>query len=152
MEHSIALFSEKRLNLKFAGKRISGIIDRLYQRPDGSWVVMDFKTHSSGADTGESLENRESRLQVELYLWAISRILETDQLSGVLFFTSTGETMLIPYDSNVKERCEQLVNQLPILGQLESYPLTTRPQLCRSCGYRKQKLCEGVLPDEEQQE
>ena len=146
MEQAITLFSEKRLNLQFAGKRISGVIDRLYQRPDGSWVVIDFKTYSSGADTRKSLESREDRLQVELYLWATSQILKTDQLSGVLFFTATGETMLIPYDSTVKERCEQLVNQLPSLATLKSYPLTTQPQLCRSCGYRKQELCEGILP------
>ena len=152
MEQATTLFSEKHLNLQFAGKRISGVIDRLYQRPDGSWVVVDFKTHSSRANTEKSLENREGRLQVELYLWAISRILKTDRWSGVLFFTATGETLLIPYDQIVKRRCEQLVNQLPALTELEFYPLTTQPQLCRSCGYRKQELCEGVLPGKGQHE
>ncbi len=152
MQSAVRLFSEKRFHLKFAGKRLSGVVDRLYQRPDKSWVVVDFKTRSAGAPPEQGQAHQGDRLQVELYLWAMSRILETRRISGLLFFTATGETIPIGYDPDVEQRCEELLRGLPGSAEMEFYPLTTQPQLCRSCGFRDQGLCHGLLPESGQRD
>ena len=84
-------------------------------------------------------------LQVELYLWAAQRILETSELKAVLLFTSTGETVEMDYSRELRERCDQMVDSLPIVVAEEAFAVTTRPGLCQECGFKARGLCPGAL-------
>ena len=82
-------------------------------------------------------------LQVELYLWAANRLLETSRLKAVLLFTGSGETVEVDYSTDLGERCEEMVDSLPTAFTEEAFPVTTRPGLCQECGFKNQGLCAG---------
>ena len=84
-------------------------------------------------------------LQVELYLWAANRILETSDLKAILLFTTSGETVEVDYSQELRDRCDRMVDNLPITVVEEAFPVTTWPALCQECGFKARGLCPGAL-------
>ena len=138
------VYREQEFHIRRGDRRVTGVLDALYQRDDLSWIVVDFKT--VGLRDRSALEvslHRGFMLQVELYLWAANRLLETSRLKAVLLFTGSGETVEVDYSTKLGERCEEMVDSLPTAFTEEAFPVTTRPGLCQECGFKNQGLCAG---------
>ena len=139
------VYREQEFHIRQGNRRLTGVFDALVQREDLSWVVVDFKTvglhHRSAREVAL---HRGFMLQVELYLWAAHRILETSELKAVLLFTTSGETVEVDYSSELRERCDGMVDSLPTVVTEEAFPLTTRPGLCQECGFKNRGLCPGA--------
>ena len=138
-------YREQNFHIGRGDRRVTGVLDALYQQDDLSWVVVDFKTMELGDRSAfEVALRRGFMIQVELYLWAVNRILETSALKGVLLFSTSGETVEVDYSRELRERCDQMVDSLPTIVTEEAFPLTTRPGLCRECGFKNRGLCPGA--------
>ena len=141
------VYREQKFHIRQGDRRLTGVLDALYQREDLSWVVVDFKTVGlRGRSAREVALQRGFMIQVELYLWAAHRILETSELKAVLLFTTSGETVEVDYSSELRERCDEMVDSLPTVVTEEAFPLTTRSGLCQECGFKNRGLCPGVDP------
>ncbi|MCB9799484.1 MAG: UvrD-helicase domain-containing protein [Candidatus Omnitrophica bacterium] len=62
---------------------IYGVIDVLFQDPDGSWHVLDYKTAEGSLD---KLENSGYIRQIGLYALAVQEILGKSPATGILYF------------------------------------------------------------------
>ena len=139
------VYREQKFHIRQGDRRLTGVLDALYQRDDLSWIVVDFKTVGlRGRSALEVSLHRGFRVQVELYLWAARRLLETSRLKGVLLFTASGETVEVDYSTELGERCEKMVDNLPGVVAEKAFPMTTHPALCRECGFRTRGLCPGA--------
>ena len=143
-------YREQDFHIRRGDRRLTGVLDALYQRDDLSRIVVDFKTVGLGDRSAlEVALHRGFTLQVELYLWAANRILETSELKAVLFFTTSGETVEVEYSPELRERCDEMIDDLPTVVTEEAFPLTTRPGLCQECGFKNRGLCPGADPNSE---
>ena len=143
------VFSEKRFHLMERGRLVTGIIDKLFQERNGRWVVMDFKTsHLVESEGGPGIVKRGYRLQVQLYLWAVSRVLETINLEGHLMFTEAGTLRPVPFNDGVAARCRDLIGGLPGTPDLGHFPRTQVSATCTGCGFKASGVCPGAAgPD-----
>lgn len=145
ISHSRKHYSERRIHVRRQGRLITGVIDKLFQDEGGTWVIVDFKTGDVGShDSREQVRRHGYDLQVELYLWATSRILATDQLEGFLLLTQSGQSIPIPFDDSVADRCEELIDDLPRSVDSAEFHRTTEQELCDSCGFLG-RPCPGAL-------
>lgn len=143
------MFREKKFNIRWKDLWITGVLDRLFQEADGRWVVVDFKTNQIRTDQVEAkVAEMAYDLQVEIYLWAVSRILSTDRLEGALFFTRTGDLRPIPFDARVADKCERILAQLPRRQSSEEFKKTTAAARCQSCGFYRLEACGGAVPSQ----
>ncbi|MDO8871782.1 MAG: PD-(D/E)XK nuclease family protein [Methanoregula sp.] len=72
-----------------SGVRVTGSIDRLCELPDGSWVVIDYK--SDPVSSAEySLKAEEYALSLSVYCEAARQLIGAG-VAGWLYFTETGE-------------------------------------------------------------
>ncbi len=142
------LYSEKSFHIRKNGLLITGMFDKLFQERDGRWIVVDFKTTEiSSTEIPVKVLQLAYDLQVEIYLWAVWKILSTNRLEGFLFFTNTGELLPVKFNSEVAGKCENLINRLPRLLSASSFPKTDDPGRCHSCGYYRQYICSGPRPE-----
>ena len=139
------VFSEKRFHLLEQGRLVTGIIDKLFQERNGRWVVVDFKTSplAEPAGGGGNVEG-DYRLQVQLYLWAVSRVLDTMNLEGQLLFTEAGTLVPVSFDASVADRCQELVGGLPRTGDRRHFPRTEIREVCSGCGFKAWRVCLGA--------
>jgi ATP-dependent helicase/nuclease subunit A len=139
------VFSEKRFHLLEQGRLVTGIIDKLFQERNGRWVVVDFKTSPLiEPEDGQGIVERGYRLQVQLYLWAVSRVLETMNLEGHLLFTEAGTLRPVPFDAGVAARCRGLIGGLPSTPDLGHFPRTQVSETCSGCGFKTGRVCPGA--------
>ena len=139
------VFSEKRFHLVEQGRLVTGIIDKLFQERGGRWVVVDFKTTSrTGSEDNQGIVKTGYRLQVQLYLWAVSRVLETMNLAGRLLFTEAGALRPVSFDAGVASRCRDLIGGLPETPERNRFPRTRVSETCSGCGFRSGGVCPGA--------
>ncbi len=142
------VYQEQDFHIKRGNRRMMGVLDALYQRDDLSWIVVDFKTVELGDRSAlEVALHRDFTLQLELYVWAANRILQTSAVKGVLLFSASGETVQVDYSPALRQRCDEMIDNLPTAVTEEAYPRTTRPHLCRECGFKDRGLCPGADSD-----
>ena len=142
------MYQEQDFHIKRGNRRMMGVLDALYQRDDLSWIVVDFKTVELGDRSAlEVALHRDFTLQLELYVWAANRILQTSAVKGVLLFSASGETVQVDYSPALRQRCDEMIDNLPTAVTEEAYPRTTRPHLCRECGFKDRGLCPGADSD-----
>lgn len=105
-------FCEVPFRARVGGVVFTGFIDRLLQRPDGTWVLVDYKT---GHVDEESLPERvqEHALQVAVYRRAAEGILGRP-VGAYLYFTDTGHFVEVPADEDagVLEMLQQAIRGL----------------------------------------
>ena len=136
--------SEKPFHVREGGVIITGVIDKLFQERGQQWVVVDFKTGEVMSSQIDAKIRQEAYdLQVEVYLWAISRVLSTNKVRGFLFFTHTGDLAPIGFGPDVARKCEDLIASLPRPVQASRFPKTRDASYCYPCGYYRQGLCPG---------
>lgn len=141
--HEVA--SEKSFHIRENGLLITGVIDKLFQEQDGRWVLVDFKTSEIPSEGIEAKIVEEGYdLQVEIYMWAVSRILSTQDVQGFLFFSHTGDLVPIECTPDLAKRCEALIASLPRRLDSSYFPKTKEIQYCNRCGFYKQGLCPGA--------
>ena len=139
------VFSEKRFHLVEQGRLVTGIIDKLFQERNGRWVVVDFKTTPrTEPEGGREMAGKGFRLQVQLYLWAVSRVLQTMDPEGHLLFTETGTLRPVTFDAGVASRCRDLVGGLPRTPDLTRFPRTRVSETCSGCGFTTGGVCPGA--------
>ncbi len=143
------VFSEKRFHLVEQGRLVTGIIDKLFQEGNGRWVVVDFKTTPrTEPEASRGIVEKGYRLQVQLYLWAVSRVLETTNLAGRLLFTEAGTLRPVAFDAGVVARCRNLVGGLPRTPDPRGFPRTRIAETCSGCGFLSGGVCPGAArPD-----
>jgi len=140
-----AVFSERRFHLLEQGRLVTGIIDKLFQDPNGRWVVVDFKTSPLlETQDGHGIVKSGYRLQVQLYLWAVSRVLDTMNLEGHLLFTEGGRLLPVPFGDGVAGRCRDLIGGLPQTQDRGHFPRTEDPETCSRCGFMTGSVCPGA--------
>ncbi|MFQ5738519.1 MAG: UvrD-helicase domain-containing protein [Acidobacteriota bacterium] len=145
MKTARRLFSEKELNIRCGSHLITGVIDKLFQEAGGGWVVVDFKTNRIGPGEVERTARRAGyHRQVQLYLWAVSQILDTGAVRGFLFFTHTGDQLELQLTDAVVGDCRELIERLPVNLDRDSFVKTDDPSLCVACGFLRQGICSGV--------
>ena len=138
-------YREREFRVKLGQRELSGVFDGLYKRAGDGWVVVDFKTvELGGRPASATAADRGFRLQVELYLWAASRILGSPALKGFIVFTASGESVEVAWSAQLNETVEESIGKLPVIIHEEAFPLTTRAALCRDCGFKQQGLCPGA--------
>ena len=138
-------YREREFRVRLDRRELAGVFDGLYKRANDEWVVVDFKTVEQGRRSATGMvSDRGFKLQVELYLWAAGRILGTTALKGFILFTSSGELVAVDWSPRLAESCEELIGNLPGAISEKAFPLTTRPALCRRCGFLQQGLCPGA--------
>ena len=124
---------------------MTGIIDKLFQEGNGRWVVVDFKTTPrTEPEASRSIVEKGYRLQVQLYLWAVSRVLETMNLAGRLLFTEAGTLRPVAFDAGVAARCRDLVGGLPRTSDPHRFPRTRIAETCSGCGFLSGGVCPGA--------
>ena len=102
MQNAAKSISEQELAFSFEGRPLNGVIDRLVQYEDGSWMIVDYK---SGKPSKKELERYEMQLAV-YFLWA-KGLFGTDP--GVcLYFADTNEVVSFTMD---EERAKGLVKE-----------------------------------------
>ncbi len=100
MQNAVKSICEQEVAYSFEGAPLNGVIDRLVQYADGSWMIIDYKT---GKPSARELERYESQLAV-YFLWA-KRLFGTDP--GVcLYFADQNE--VVPFTMD-EERAKGLV-------------------------------------------
>lgn len=145
LARAVQLYSERPFHFREGDLLITGVIDKLFQEKDGRWVVVDFKTHEIPASEVTAKIGQEAYdLQVEIYLWVVSRILAAARLEGFLFFTYSGEVVPVHFGPPVVEKCEKLMARLPRRVGASVFPKTTEVGYCYACGYYREDLCSGA--------
>lgn len=66
MQNAVKSICEQEVTYSFEGVPQNGVIDRLVQYADGTWMIIDYKT---GKPSKKELERYESQLAV-YFLWA----------------------------------------------------------------------------------
>jgi ATP-dependent helicase/nuclease subunit A len=145
LQTSAQRFSERPFNILFEGRTIRGVIDTLFQKPTGGWVVVDFKTNRIRSDrVTETVEHNRYDLQLQLYMWAVSKVMETNEIEGFLYFTASGELIHFDFDSQTKVDCEGVLRKLPGVVSQTEFPRTKDSSLCQTCDYMDRGLCQGA--------
>ncbi len=143
-------YREKRFHVRHGDLLIEGVMDRLFREGSGAWVVVDFKTTTLRSER-LAAESRAKGydLQLQFYLWAASRVLGTENIRGVLFFTYTGDLLDVPFDAGLVRRCEEILACLPRRIDLSApFPKTTEPDRCPACPLLASGHCSGALPEQ----
>jgi len=105
MQNAVKSICEQEVAFSFEGTPLNGVIDRLVQYADGSWMIIDYKT---GRPAKKELERYEMQLAV-YFLWA-KRLFGTDP--GVcLYFADTNEVVSFTMD---EERAKGLVEKITV--------------------------------------
>ena len=72
------------------GQPVTGKIDRLLERDDGSWAVIDYKSEAAGPE-GYAALAEEYRKSMEIYCKAARQLVPGKEVAAYLYFTETGE-------------------------------------------------------------
>jgi RecB family exonuclease len=91
-------YCEVPFRARVGGVVFTGFIDRLLQRPDGTWVLVDYKT--GRVDEGNlPAKIQEHALQMAVYRRAAEGILG-EPVRAYLYFTDTGRFVEAPADDD----------------------------------------------------
>ncbi|GAK57705.1 putative helicase [Candidatus Vecturithrix granuli] len=146
LAYSIEIHREYPLYLSLGQARISGILDVLFRDPERqTWTILDYKTNEIGTEQiEEEIRCHGYDVQMQIYALAVSRLLQTDQVNGILFFTFPGcRYEAIDLSPSALKRFEEQL--LTALQQLTKNPLemTSDKSFCELCEYRRAGMCPG---------
>ncbi len=130
-----------------SGDTLYGIIDRLYQDPNGIWTILDYKTEAN-PNTKNS-----SRYQFQLLFYAYLVHLMyrgSETIRCILFFTATGETTEFQFShfdlSKFAEECSRLIEQIRMQENIPD--LTILPwniDHCPECRFFDQSMNQCMI-------
>ena len=76
--------------ITWEGQRVTGKIDRLLEREDGSWAVIDYKSEPVSPEE-YAVVAEEYRVSMAVYGEAARQLVPEKEVAGYLYFTETGE-------------------------------------------------------------
>ena len=130
--------------LKSGRVYISGILDVLFLDPaDGAWTILDYKSNEIEArQIEEEIQKHGYDIQMQLYALAVSRLMNTDHVKSILFFTSPGcryehvdlsPNMLKTFETRILNSLDQLSEEILEVPQ--------EKPACETCAYRFYGVC-----------
>lgn len=132
---SVRTASEEPFLLDLCGLDIAGTFDKLAFFPDGSGLLVDYKTNRvSPAEV--AAETAYYRLQLQLYALAVREKYGLAELEAGLYYLVPG--VYVPIEAAGRaELCEQIdpLRQYLIPGEIENYPRNTAN--CSNCAFTK---------------
>ncbi len=116
--------------------QVVGKIDQMFQREDGHWALVDFKTDRIEE---EEVEERAAShaFQVNLYRWVVQRLKEDKIGEAYIHFLHPKMTCEVPENSGqpAEERAAEIISRIEgAEGDGDFAP--SRNPLCTWCGYR----------------
>ena len=140
------ILREAAFELERDGFIITGIIDRLEQAVDGTWVLWDYKTSGLRRSRAEVVKEAAYDVQLRIYAWAAGMILNRPISEACIVFTASAEDPLlpIPVDPEIVEQtvADLLGNMARSLdGSLHDLKAEHGSELCRNCPCRDLELC-----------
>ena len=144
LANSPEVHREYEFLLKTGRADISGIFDVLFLDPtDNIWTILDYKTNDIEAHQIEEIIRQHGYdVQMQIYALAVSRLLQTEQVKCILFFTAPGyrheQFDLSP--GSLKQIEMTLHSYLEKLSTdiIEAFP---NQQICENCDYRQTGIC-----------
>lgn len=122
---------ERAFSFPLGSHQVRGIIDRVDRRPDGSYEVIDYKTHENVADEGATAED----LQLRMYALALRESLKLEPAWLSFYYVALGRKVSVPYDSSKEKELEELITRVAdaLSAQTETVPNTS---FCPRCDFR----------------
>jgi len=90
MKRAKRSYCELPFVIAWEGQPVTGKIDRLLERDDGLWAVIDYKSEAAGPE-GYAALVEEYRKSMEIYCVAARQLVPGKKIAGYLYFTETGE-------------------------------------------------------------
>jgi hypothetical protein len=138
------VYREYPFELRIGRADISGTIDVLFfdaQRE--MWTILDYKSNEIKREQiAEVIKQHGYDIQMQLYALAVSRLLRTDRIRSILFFTFPGCVYdAVELSPEILKTLE--TNILSFLDQVSEGRIeVSQKQLeCEECGYRFYKAC-----------
>ena len=124
------LFVERSFLLAFGRFTVSGRIDAIYERPEGGWEIVDWKTGKRPADDALG------RMQLDLYALACMEVWgkRREDLTATYVYLQSGETVSHAPDEAAALRA-RVAEHLDAIEAARFEP-TPGPQ-CRWCDFRR---------------
>jgi len=113
-----------------SGITIRGIPDRVEKRPDGRYVIGDFK---SGRQIKHTKDDFKSCLQTILYAYQQKEQYGYDVAECEYRYVRFGKTVTCVYDEAMQEELDAFLNE--VKEALDSGEFHTKPDVCKYCGY-----------------
>ncbi len=122
---------EREFVFPLENHKVRGKIDRIDQRPDGSYEVVDYKTHLDVA----SEEVTAADLQLRIYALAARHSLKLKPAWLSFYYVAAGGKVTVPYDGSGERELKALLAGVAdeIASERESEPDRT---FCPKCDYR----------------
>ena len=76
---------------------LKGQIDLVFQTAAGEWVLLDYKTHALTPARSPEAAAENYHFQLRLYALVFSRLYGEEPKKGVLYFSSAGRAVEMPY-------------------------------------------------------
>ncbi len=144
LANSPEVHREYGFQLKLGQAHISGIIDVLFMNPeDNTWTILDYKSNEIEAREIEAeIQKHGYDIQMQIYALAVARLLQTEQVRSILFFTVPGVRYEeIDLSPNALKNVE--VKMANYVDKLSAEPIAMRQdgEVCEACEYRLAGIC-----------
>ncbi len=144
LANSPEVHREYHFQLKIGQVYISGILDVLFFDPaENTWRILDYKSNEiEDHQIEEEIRKHGYDIQMQIYALAVSRLLHTEQVKCILFFTAPGcryEEFDLSSDT-LKDLETRLVNCISQLSE-GSIEFTQQKIVCAQCEYQLYKIC-----------
>jgi RecB family exonuclease len=124
------LYTEKRFDANIGKYRFVGIIDRIDKYSDGSYEVMDYKTHAKIWEQ----EKVDKDLQLSFYVYACRNVLGFEPNKISVYFLSENKKI---YTQRTKEDIDNAINfALDISEQITSENFNPNLEKCPICDFK----------------
>lgn len=122
--------AEREFSITLDGHAVTGLIDAIYERPDGSRIVIDYKATSKKRDLGENN-------QLPLYLLACEQIFkEPIHEAGYVYVGDIGpETATRTFTATELEDFEETITDLLRTADQSTFEEYTSGEHCRYCSH-----------------
>lgn len=122
---------EREFIFPLENHKVRGKIDRIDQRPDGSYEIVDYKTYLDIASEAETAAD----LQLRIYALAARESLKLEPAYLSFYYVAAGAKVTVPYDASGESELKTLMGKVAdeIASDLELVPDQT---FCPKCDYR----------------
>ncbi len=135
LQKSVRTANEEPFLLNLCGLDIGGTFDKLAFFPDGSGLLIDYKTNRISSDKLAD-QTAYYRLQLQLYALAVQEKFGLTELEAGIYYLVPGVYVLVAATSR-EELCSEIsqLRQYLIPGEIASYPRNTAN--CGHCSFIK---------------
>ena len=125
------LLLEQPFSLRVDGLRLTGRIDRVDRRPDGSYEVIDYKTGSA-----RRAPELQKDLQLGVYALAARDVFRFNPLSLSYYYLETSERVTVEKPQERLEEDRQTILKVAEGIRAEQFPARPERMKCSGCDFR----------------